>query len=205
MVNVDPAPGRESTRITPSCLRMIEYAIASPRPVPLERVEKNGSKILLRCSGAMPVPLSRRTISTYGPGVAVVASSMAANPSGDTTGPPLTFERAAAGHRLHGVEREVVEHLHDLAFVGLDRGQRFLEKKLTCTPVPCVAARTAASISGVSSTSCARGRRPWRRSGADPSGHARASRLSPRGPAHRPRGQAVPRPSAPRTGCPAWR
>ena len=53
-----PAPGALSTSIRPPCSTTICCTSARPRPVPFSLVEKNGSKILPRCSGAMPGPES---------------------------------------------------------------------------------------------------------------------------------------------------
>ena len=156
----------------------------------------------------MPVPLSRRTISTYGPGAVVRASSTAASPSGETTSADADLQRAAARHRLHGVEREVVEHLHDLALVGLDRAAgRPRNGSSTCTPVFCVARAHGPLRSAATSVerlahgvaALGEGQELARQVARAPAGFLRAAQR-----VDGARGQ-FPARCAPRTGCPAWR
>ena len=68
-VAVVPVPGALSMSKCPSDCRASPCTIDSPRPVPLpiSLVVKNGSKILLRTSSLMPVPLSSTSIRTYSP------------------------------------------------------------------------------------------------------------------------------------------
>src|SRR5258705_11634346 len=51
-----PSPGVLCTFIAPPCLRTIWCTVASPRPFPVGRVVKKGSKIRARVSLSMPRP-----------------------------------------------------------------------------------------------------------------------------------------------------
>ncbi len=51
-----------STPIRPPWCSRIFFVIASPKPVPSDRVEKKGLKILERFSFGIPTPVSRKVI-----------------------------------------------------------------------------------------------------------------------------------------------
>ena len=59
-----PSPTVDCRPISPPSLRTIESTVASPRPVPCFFVVKKGSQIFSRCSGLIPLPLSRTSNST---------------------------------------------------------------------------------------------------------------------------------------------
>ena len=63
-VTVVPSPTLDAIPMWPPWRRTMEYEVASPRPVPVARVVKNGSKTRGRASGGMPCPLSWIEIST---------------------------------------------------------------------------------------------------------------------------------------------
>ncbi len=54
-----PSAGASAIESCPPWASTIRLAIARPRPVPLALVVKKGSKILVRCFGGIPGPLSR--------------------------------------------------------------------------------------------------------------------------------------------------
>ena len=99
--------------------------MAMPRPVPLALVVKNGSKILGRCSGGMPGPLSR------------TAMRIAGWPSSSgLLGPDLDGDRGRAGRQ--GVVQDVAEDLleaervRDAAQVDARRSPR---RSTACLPL----------------------------------------------------------------------
>lgn len=63
-VNVLPFPSWEATSMDPPAACTILCEIASPKPVPLLLVEKNGTNRLLSILGEMPCPVSLTEIST---------------------------------------------------------------------------------------------------------------------------------------------
>ena len=87
-----------------------------PRPTSL--VEKNGSKIFCITSGAMPVPVSLTSISTYSPGWHPVLAERERLALGDIGG--ADDELTAIGHGVARIDREVDDHLLELMQVGLD-------------------------------------------------------------------------------------
>ena len=58
-----PDPGTR-TFIVPPCSRTMSRVIASPNPLPVARVVKNGSKIRPRAISSMPLPVSLTTTRT---------------------------------------------------------------------------------------------------------------------------------------------
>ena len=90
-------------------------------PLPTSLVEKNGSKIFSITSGAMPVPVSLTSISTYSPGGTPVPAEGERFALGDVGG--ADRERAAVRHGVARVHREIDDHLLELVQVGLT-GQR---------------------------------------------------------------------------------
>ena len=135
-MTVVPSPARLSMANWPPCASTMRSTMASPRPVPLGRVVKNGSRARERTCVSIPSPVSM--MSTATPPTPVLR--VAPHPHG---------ERAPAAHRLHGVVDEVVEdlpeevrvaphafapervaqQLHlDAPLLGLGEGERALEE-----------------------------------------------------------------------------
>ena len=81
-------------------------------------VVKNGSKRWASVSWSMPVPLSETRRSTQEPAGSGAAGGLG---RGHRLQRGLDGQAAAAGHGVAGVDREVHQHLLDLARVGLDR------------------------------------------------------------------------------------
>ena len=67
IVVVVPSPAALAIPMLPPCSSMIFLTLASPNPVPLRLVLKNGSKTLLKCSGGIGAPLFRMAICTSCP------------------------------------------------------------------------------------------------------------------------------------------
>jgi hypothetical protein len=96
------------------------YTVASPRPVPFSAlVVKNGSQIRAIVAASMPQPVSLTASSTCGPGFGVVVGVGFVQ----LGVAHLDGELAALGHGVAGVDRQVEQHLLDVAGVGLDRPQ----------------------------------------------------------------------------------
>src|SRR5437763_15676510 len=64
-VPLRPGVAHERNRIVPPCCSTIPFVTHKPNPVPLSPfVVKNGSKTRVRCSGAMPGPVSESVMRT---------------------------------------------------------------------------------------------------------------------------------------------
>ena len=63
-LHVEPWPGVLTTVIAPPSARTMPCAEASPKPRPMNLVEKKGSKILVLISSVMPQPLSETSSTT---------------------------------------------------------------------------------------------------------------------------------------------
>ena len=84
----------------------------NPTPVPLRLVVKNGTKMLSRCSAAMPAPLSMTCTITF----ALVV----------TVGAQLDSRLWLACQCLDGIAQEIDQDLLDLSGVGANGKTRFL-------------------------------------------------------------------------------
>ena len=58
IIKVAPFPSSDWTRTVPLYISALCFTIDKPSPVPLDFVEKYGSKILLICDLSIPGPLS---------------------------------------------------------------------------------------------------------------------------------------------------
>ena len=88
------------------------WQMASPSPVPMPTgfVVKNGSKMRPRTCGGMPTPLSRDL------------DDDAVRPDRAHDDADLVVLAAVLGHRLHGVDEQVEEHLAEARLVRDDLG-----------------------------------------------------------------------------------
>ena len=105
MRNVVPPPTRVSSSMLPRCCVTMAWTTDSPSPVPSAAalVVKNGSKIWSRRSSAIPWPVSATSNQTLPSGLAARAHGQ------DATG----------RHGVGGVDRQVHDHLLDLAAIGV--------------------------------------------------------------------------------------
>ena len=94
-------------------------------PSPTSLVVKNGSKILSRCSGGMPGPLSRTTQQ----------ARAVFHPAFDPDGGLLAVGERLALQGIEGVLQQVDQHLDELVLVGPD-GLVLRPASARCAPCP---------------------------------------------------------------------
>ena len=132
--NVVPAPGVDCTSISPSCICTVRYTIDRPMPLPFSFVVKYRSKIRCRCSGLMPTPVSVNDDRD-----APAARRLAADP-----------QRAAVGHRLTGVQRQVQKRLPQHRRIAVDVRRAVAVDDRAATPARSASGRTIGTISSSS-------------------------------------------------------
>ena len=103
-VNLVPPPGVDCTSTSPSCSWTMRKTIERPMPLPFSLVVKYRSKMRGRFSGGMPTPVSSTDRATRRREATAAARA----------------KRAAVGHRLQRVDRQVQHRLHQHALVGVD-------------------------------------------------------------------------------------